>query len=143
MAQLFLIQNQNTEETFEQVDEFSLATNPAAVKIEISANGEEDLFWDEEDFNEDYNQTSATRLLSQIISENNKEFSDILNTVDKNRKSSATMLCSQAISDRYKNTSEVIKSVGVKKQVRKKSMKELMRESVFHGRSWMGENFIA
>lgn len=56
----------------------------------------------------------------------------------------ATLLFSTVISEKYKETSEVISSVEVnRKDIRKKSMKQIMQESFFHGRSWMGTNFIA
>jgi len=56
----------------------------------------------------------------------------------------ATLLFSTVISEKYKETSEIISSVEVdKKDIRKKSMKQIMQESFFHGRSWMGTNFIA
>ena len=56
----------------------------------------------------------------------------------------ATLLFSQTISDKYKETSEIIKTVeNPNIDVRKKTMKELMQESFFHGASWIGYNFIA
>lgn len=56
----------------------------------------------------------------------------------------ATLLFSKAVSEKYKETSEVISSVEInKKDVRKKTMKAIMQESFFHGRSWLGTNFIA
>lgn len=56
----------------------------------------------------------------------------------------ATLLFGQAIEEEYKKVSEVISSVEVnKKDVRIKGMKALMQESVFHGASWIGNNFIA
>lgn len=56
----------------------------------------------------------------------------------------ATLLYSQSIADKYKEVSEVISSVETgKKDVRRKTMKEMMQESFFHGAGWMGYNFIA
>ena len=56
----------------------------------------------------------------------------------------ATLLFSQTVADKYKEISEVINSVETgKKDVRVKTMKELMQESFFHGSGWMGYNFIA
>ena len=56
----------------------------------------------------------------------------------------ATLLFSKSIADKYKEVSEVISSVETgKADVRKKSLKEMMQESVFHGAGWMGYNFIA
>ena len=56
----------------------------------------------------------------------------------------ATLLLSQTVSEKYKEVSDVINSIEVnKREVRKKTMKELMQESFFHGAGWMGYNFIA
>lgn len=56
----------------------------------------------------------------------------------------ATLLFSTAVATKYKEVSEVINSVDVnKKDVRRKSMKEIMTESFFHGSSSFGDNFIA
>lgn len=56
----------------------------------------------------------------------------------------ATLLLGQAIEDEYKKVSSVISSVDLnKKDLRRRSMKALMQESVFHGASWIGNNFIA
>lgn len=55
-----------------------------------------------------------------------------------------TLLFSTKVSDTYKEVSEVIKSVDTtNKDVRIKSMKEIMKESFFHGASNFGDNFIA
>ena len=86
----------------------------------------------------------TTLLLSQRVSEENKQYSNILNAVDINNKEAGVVLYSQAISDSYKRVSEVISSVDLgKKDIRKKSMKAMMQESVFHGAGWLGQNFIA
>lgn len=54
------------------------------------------------------------------------------------------LLSSRAIEDQYKEVSQVINSTEInKKDIRKKGMKALMRESFFHGASWIGYNFIA
>lgn len=56
----------------------------------------------------------------------------------------ATLLLSSAITDKYKEVSEVINSIDVtQKDVRIKSMREIMQESFFHGASRFGDNFIA
>lgn len=56
----------------------------------------------------------------------------------------ATLLFSTAITDEYKKVSELISSVDMtNKDVRIKTMKELMKESFFHGASRFGDNFIA
>lgn len=87
----------------------------------------------------------ATLFLSQTIrTEEDKQFSDILNTVDANKGESKLLFSSLSVLEQYKQVSEVINSVEVNKQdVRRKSMKAIMQESVFHGAGWMGNNFIA
>lgn len=56
----------------------------------------------------------------------------------------ATMFLQQTISNRYKEVSELVdSSKSLKPQRRKKSMRELMQQSVFHGAGWIGCNFIA
>jgi len=87
----------------------------------------------------------SAKFLSQTIhTELNKEYSDILNTVDINNEIS-TPLNSMAVADKYRFVSEVISTIDVDKKadVRRKSMKALMQESFFHGAGWLGSNFIA
>lgn len=56
----------------------------------------------------------------------------------------ATLLYGEIIAEQYKEVSDVISAVQLnKKDVRKKSMKDIMQESFFHGASWLGNNFIA
>lgn len=87
----------------------------------------------------------ATLFLSQTIrTEEDKMFSDILNTVDNSRSKSKQLFSSQSVLDKYKEVSEVISSVEINKQdIRRKNMKAIMQESFFRGASWMGQNFIA
>jgi hypothetical protein len=56
----------------------------------------------------------------------------------------ATLLFTRDIVSTYKEVSEVINAVDTtKKDVRKKTMKDIMCESFFHGASGFGDNFIA
>jgi hypothetical protein len=56
----------------------------------------------------------------------------------------ASLLFSQAVLEQYKEVSETINSVNTKSKKRpRRSMKELMQESFFHGANWIGNNFIA
>jgi len=56
----------------------------------------------------------------------------------------ATLLFSNTIASKYKEVSEVINAVETnKKDVRTKTMKEIMNESFFHGATRFGDNFIA
>ena len=52
------------------------------------------------------------------------------------------MLFSQVAIDAYKLSTEAI-NAEVKKDVRAKSLRGIMKESFFHGASFMGSNFIA
>lgn len=55
-----------------------------------------------------------------------------------------TVLKSHIVEEEYKKVSEIINSVDVnKKDVRRKTLREIMQESFFHGASWIGNNFIA
>lgn len=91
----------------------------------------------------DFVPVSVPIAVSDLANEDNKEYSDVLSTVDINRKASLTLLHSKAVSDRYKYVSDDLKKIHKKKKSKKRMIKDLMRRSVFHGRSWMGENFIA
>lgn len=63
---------------------------------------------------------------------------------NKGKEKMATLLFSRAIEDVYKEVSEVIKPIDVtNKDVRVKTIKQMMNESFFHGASKFGDNFIA
>lgn len=55
----------------------------------------------------------------------------------------ATQVVHHNAPEEYKRISDNIKDTQNKKKPRKKSLKELMQQSAFHGRSWHGSNFIA
>ncbi len=56
----------------------------------------------------------------------------------------ATMLLfSDAITNNYKETSEAISAIGYKKVPPKKTLRNIMQQSFFHGASRFGTNFIA
>ena len=57
-------------------------------------------------------------------------------------KNKMSMLFSQVAADAYKTSSQAINSEA-RKDVRAKSLKGIMKESFFHGASFMGSNFIA
>ena len=80
--------------------------------------------------------------LSQTIK--TEEYTEILNIVDS-KEGYNKKLYTQAVASQYKFVSEVVNAVNVtkKQDVRKKSIKAMMQESVFHGAGWMGSNFIA
>lgn len=85
----------------------------------------------------------TTKFLSQTIKFDNNEYSDILNTVCKDLSERTTKVASITAASQYKFVSEAIQSAQVVVRPRKKNIKELMKQSFFHGASWMGENFIA
>lgn len=53
-----------------------------------------------------------------------------------------SMLFSQVAADAYKTSTQAINSE-VRKDRRSSSLKGIMKESFFHGASFMGSNFIA
>ena len=56
----------------------------------------------------------------------------------------ATLLFTSTIAEHYKEVSEVIKSVDIQnKDIRVKTIKQIVQESFFHGASRFGDNFIA
>lgn len=80
----------------------------------------------------------------QMFPEEYRSVTDALRLAEIKNTQNATMFLRQTISEKYKEVSEVINSVETKKRsVRKKSVKELMQQSFFHGASWIGSNFIA
>lgn len=69
---------------------------------------------------------------------------DALRYAEIKNTQNAAMFLSQTISQRYKEVSEFISSIETRKcNVKKKSVKELMHQSFYHGASWIGSNFIA
>lgn len=69
---------------------------------------------------------------------------EVLQIAEIKNTANATMFLSQTISQQYKKISEDLDSTRApKKRARKKTMKELMQRSFFHGANWMGSNFIA
>ena len=52
-------------------------------------------------------------------------------------------LFAQIIADQYKQTSEAYTNINDNKAVRKRTMKQIMNESFFHGANRFGNNFIA
>lgn len=87
----------------------------------------------------------SVRLTQKNILKESTESTEIIDVVKINTKTAvATEFIRQTASNEYKKVSEVLNTVKPSKKAnRKKSMKELMQESVFHGKSWLGSNFIA
>jgi hypothetical protein len=80
---------------------------------------------------------------SPISQEEFKLAAEVLQMAEIKHTANATMLLRQTISQQYKKVSEDLDPVANKKNVRKKSMRDLMQQSFFHGANWMGSNFIA
>lgn len=59
-----------------------------------------------------------------------------------NQRGFATDFVKQVVSDQYKKVSEKSEQKPKKKRA-KKSITALMHQSVFHGKNWLGNNFIA
>lgn len=74
-----------------------------------------------------------------------KESTVVLDVVKINNQANmASQFIRQTASSEYKKVSEDLKSATAKKKIgRKKTMKDLMKQSVFHGQNWLGTNFIA
>jgi hypothetical protein len=85
-----------------------------------------------------------TKFLTMTINNlDTKAYTDILNTVIIESEIKNEKLNNITAASQYKYVSEAINSSEPKKRGMKKSLKELMQQSFFHGKSWMGENFIA
>lgn len=95
---------------------------PGEVKDTVEAVNEYNRF-----FPEEYNKTAAEVL----------QMAEIMNTRN------ASMYLRQTISEKYKEVSQRVNPATLKPVRKKKTMKELMQQSVFHGANWLGSNFIA
>jgi len=81
---------------------------------------------------------------SPISQEEFKLAAEVLQLAEIKHTANAEMFLRQTISQQYKKVSEDLDStVANKRKVRKKSMRDLMQQSFFHGANWMGSNFIA
>lgn len=69
---------------------------------------------------------------------------DVLQLADLQHNTNANMFIRQTVSAQYKKVSEDLNPEKTKRKIRKKSLKDLMQESFFHGAYWLGStNFIA
>lgn len=79
-----------------------------------------------------------------IVEDEIQESTIVMNVVKiNNQVGMTTKFLHQIIPGEYQKVSEEFNKVEEEKPVKKKSMKELMNQSVFHGRNWRGSNFIA
>lgn len=86
---------------------------------------------------------AAITATSPISAEEYKLAAEVLQLAEIKHTANATMFLRQTISQQYKKVSEDLDSVNTKKKTRKKTMRDLMQQSFFHGSNWMGSNFIA
>lgn len=69
---------------------------------------------------------------------------DVLQIADLQHNTNANIFIQQTASAQYKKVSEDLNPENNKVKIRKKSLKEMMQQSFFHGAYWMGStNFIA
>lgn len=68
---------------------------------------------------------------------------DVLQLAEFQHNSNVNMFIRQTVSAQYKKVSEDLDPENNKRKIRKKSLKDLMQQSFFHGAYWMGSNFIA
>lgn len=92
------------------------------------------------DFKE--SETSAQNVYP-IFPDEYKTAVEVLQMAEIKHTKNATMFLCQTISNKYKEVSESINSTSLKPERKKKTMQEYMKQSVFHGASWIGSNFIA
>lgn len=69
--------------------------------------------------------------------------SEVLQLAELQHNVSTAMLIRQTVSAQYKKISEEVNPEANKPKFRKKSLKDMMQESFFHGAYWLGSNFIA
>ena len=68
---------------------------------------------------------------------------EALEMLEYEKRLPAQMFIQHIVSDRYKKVSENIDPAKLKPKRRTKNIKQLMQQSFFHGKNWMGCNFIA
>ncbi len=69
---------------------------------------------------------------------------DVLQIAELNNNTNVNIFIQQTASAQYKKVSEDLNPEANKVRVRKKSLKDLMQQSFFHGAYWLGStNFIA
>lgn len=77
-----------------------------------------------------------------ISVEEYKLAADVLQLAELKNNENTAMFLSQTVSQQYKKVSQDLDPEN-KRKIRKKTLKELMQQSFFHGANWMGSNFIA
>lgn len=93
---------------------------------------------------EEVNSTVETlKVCNPFFPEDYKTAVDVLQMAEIKHTKNASMYLCQTISEQYKEVSKNINPAKLKPVCKKKTMKQLMQQSVFHGSSWIGSNFIA
>lgn len=80
---------------------------------------------------------------NRIFPEDYKTAAEVLKMAEVINTRNASMYLRQTISEKYKEVSQRVNPTSLKPVQRKKTMKDLMQQSVFHGANWLGSNFIA
>ena len=94
---------------------------------------------------EDSHTTNSVDTASKPISTDEFRLAaDVLQIADLQNNINTNMFIKQTASAQYKKVSEDLNPETNKVRVRKKSLKDLMQQSFFHGAYWLGStNFIA
>lgn len=91
---------------------------------------------------------SEVKILSQPIYQTNpsdkKSAAEVLELNEIKNTQNAMMFLNKTAAGNYKTASEFVSSPKkLMPKLKRKSLKQLIRQSVFHGSSWLGDNFIA
>lgn len=93
---------------------------------------------------EDLHTTTSPAESKPISADEFRLAAEVLQIADLNNNTNANMFIKQTASAQYKKVSEDLNPEANKAKVRKKSLKDLMQQSFFHGAYWLGStNFIA
>lgn len=93
---------------------------------------------------EDLHTTTSPTESKPISADEFRLAADVLQIADLQNNTNANMFIKQTASAQYKKVSEDLNPEANKVRVRKKSLKDLMQQSFFHGAYWLGStNFIA
>lgn len=93
---------------------------------------------------EDLHTTTSLAESKPISADEFRLAAEVLQIADLNNNTNANMFIRQTASAQYKKVSEDLNPETNKVRVRKKSLKDLMQQSFFHGAYWLGStNFIA
>lgn len=92
---------------------------------------------------EDLHTTTSPSESKPISADEFRLAADVLQLAELQNNTNANMFIRQTVSAQYKKVSEDLNPENSKRKIRKKSLKDLMQQSFFHGAYWLGSNFIA